>query len=152
MCVCVCVSLRMHAQELGKYLGSIVDVVSQLALQEGDVGEVAMELLKYLLMDNTDVIHTTIARLDPLPQHPALAKMTRHCEKIQQMAGQRSFPKVTQLVFLCVLVLCMCMVYWVDERNLLLMCFAASNVGGRKAWFIEWMKGIHAHVFCSFVC
>ena len=105
--VCVCVSLHMRAQELGKYLGSIVDVVSQLALQEGDVGEVAMELLKYLLMDNTDVIHTTIARLDPLPQHPALAKMTRHCEKIQQTAGQRSFPKVTQLGF-CV---CACSLY-----------------------------------------
>ena len=109
----------MHAQELGKYLGSILDVVSQLAVQEGDVGEVAMELLKYLLMDNADVIRTTIARLDPLPQHPALAKMTRHCERIQQMAGQRSFPKVTQLVFLCVCLFSVC------------------------AWFIEWMKGIY---------
>ena len=30
-----------------------------------------------------------------------------------------------------------------DERNLLLTCFAASYVRGRKAWFIERMKGIH---------
>ena len=97
VCVCVCVCVRARVQELGKYLGSIVDVVSQLALQDGDVGEVAMELLKYLLLGNRDVIHTTIASLDPLPQHPALAKMTKHCERIQQIAGQRSFPKVTLL-------------------------------------------------------
>ncbi|XP_070188647.1 serine-protein kinase ATM-like [Littorina saxatilis] len=81
------------AEEMGKYLRSIVDVVTQLALQDGDIGEMSVELLKFLLLDNADVIHTVIASLDPLPQRTAFNRMTKHCERIQQKAGHKSFQK-----------------------------------------------------------
>lgn len=110
VCVCVqCVCACMCVQELGKYLGGVVDVVSQLALRDGDVGEVAMELLRYLLLEKTDATHATIASLDPLPRHPVLAQMTQQCERIQQKAGRRSFPKVNCREFAPRVCVCVCL-------------------------------------------
>ena len=82
------------SQELPKYLGSIIDVASQLVLQGGEVGEAAHELITYLLLDHVTETQTVICDLDPLPEVESLATVRRQCERIQAKAGRKSLSKV----------------------------------------------------------
>ncbi|XP_076466353.1 serine-protein kinase ATM-like [Babylonia areolata] len=85
-------------QELDKYLGSVVDVVSQLGRQGGEVGDTATQLLRHLLVEKVDVVHSAIVSLDPLPQHPSFATLAKHCDRIQRKAGHNSFSKLVDQV------------------------------------------------------
>ncbi|KAK7494518.1 hypothetical protein BaRGS_00014171, partial [Batillaria attramentaria] len=95
--VCVAIIECCH-EELGNHLCHIVDVTSQLAVQSGDVGETAMGLLKFLLQDSADQLQGFITSLDPLPDDPAFAELTKLCERVKQKAGRKCMDKMLDQV------------------------------------------------------